>query len=514
MRPGKLTSRCKQVPGDVVQGMLEYLTAVRDMLQCRCVCSLWRRVVADAVGYINGRQWTNLVRVHPMQLEQHFISGFTQRTHPLLCTLVARFAIACLWHRLETVHWSNVSCPKPTPQVLPLRILGINSSLKSLSLHGPFIRDVEFLQHFTALTDLSIVGQRGMDSTEFFNAIAEIKSLVRLHLPRCEVNIDVNALRRCADLRVLDLSQCVMVNSKVAAAIFRIPNLQSLTLSCCPRVKDKALANHDDPSEMDTPVVIAAALPDGSRTHVPWSLNHIELKNTTIPEASVLADCCELQEAAFSSCLIPDGTLTALARLPKLQKLRFDSCPNIRNLGALRDCSALRELVLTGISLQEADLGGLEEIDTLEVLDLQLTKVSNVDCLQRCPKLRSLYLQSTLMTDAALVAVARIATLEDLVLRCCRQIHSASALAECQALRKLDLAFTEVRDVDGLERIPTLTSLSLYCCTQLANITSMSRCQTLLKLDISRTPAASAAGLRDLFAGLPALQLLTNSHCW
>jgi Leucine-rich repeat (LRR) protein len=183
-------------------------------------------------------------------------------------------------------------------------------------------------------------------------------------------------------------------------------------------------------------------------------------------------------------------------------------------LGALRDCSALRELVLTGISLQEADLGGLEEIDTLEVLDLHLTKVSNVDCLQRCPKLRSLNLQSTLMTDAALVAVARIATLENLVLRCCRQIHSASALAECQALRKLDLAFTGVRDVDGLERIPTLTSLSLYFCTQLATIASMSRCQTLRELDISRTPAAAAAELRDLFAGLPALQLLTNTRCW
>jgi Leucine-rich repeat (LRR) protein len=490
------------IPGDLVQGTVEYLAGVRDVLQCRCVCSLWQRAVADAVGYINDRKWTNLdlqrLRRTP---DAALHSGAYSAHEPILrhargalrtgvplgsvrnALLVVRFRI-----------WSSA------PQVLPLQILGANDRLTTLSLGGPFLRNVELLQGFTALTALSIFGQRGMDGAEFFGAIAHIRSLAHLHLPECRVNIDADALRRCENLRMLDLSESEMVDDSVAAALVLIPTLEILVLRCCPNLKTIAkIANTADAESVNS---------DDSRARVPGSLTRIDLSHTNTTDASALADCRELQDIALWSCPITDGTLVALARLPDLQKLRLNSCTNIRNAGvALRHCSALRELFLTAIALQEADLRGLEEIGTLETLDLQGTKVCNVDCLQRCPRLRSLNLQSTLMTNAALAAVARIATLECLFLGSCSQVDDPSALGDCPALRRLDLNFTRVVHVDGLARIKTLTSVSLNYCTKLASVTALSRCKGLRELSISHTPAAAAEGLLEAFAQLPSLQI-------
>jgi Leucine-rich repeat (LRR) protein len=490
------------IPGDLVQGTVEYLAGVRDVLQCRCVCSLWQRAVADAVGYINDRKWTNLdlQRLSAEHLARHFIQAPTQRTTPFFATLVVRFALACLWDRLEMLCWSYFSDLDSAPQVLPLQILGANDRLTTLSLGGPFLRNVELLQGFTALTALSIFGQRGMDGAEFFGAIAHIRSLAHLHLPECRVNIDADALRRCENLRTLDLSESEMIDDSVAAALVLIPTLEILVLRCCPNLKTIAkIANTADAESVSS---------DGSRARVPGSLTRIDLTHTNITDASALADCRELRNIGLWSCPITDGTLVALARLPDLQELRLNSCTNIRNAGvALRHCSALRELFLTAIPLQEADLRGLEEIATLETLDLQGTKVCNVDCLQRCPRLRSLNLQSTLMTNAALAAVARIATLECLFLGSCSQVDDPSALGDCPALRRLDLNFTRVVHVDALARIKTLTSVSLNYCTKLASVTALSRCKGLRELSVSHTPAAAAEDLFEAFAQLPSLQL-------
>jgi Leucine-rich repeat (LRR) protein len=500
------------IPGDVVQGVLEYLAVVRDVLQCRCVCGLWQRAVSDAVGYINDRKWTRIhLDLFPRYLGQHFIVGFTQRPNPVVSTLVARFALACLWDRLESVHWATDWDPKPPPQVLPLQILGTSDCLTSLSLSGPFVRNVEILRQFTALTDLTIFGQRGMDSAQFFDAITGIKPLIRLHLRQCHINIHVDALRCCENLRTLDLSHSEMVDDSVAAALVRIPTLEALVLTCCSNVTTIASFAHD----AETFACADSVHFDGSRTREPRSLTRIDLSHTRITDGSALAGmttCLELKEIDLSSCPILDETLSALAQFPQLQKLRLHCCRNVHNVRALRHCRALRELVLSGTATNEsADLRGLEEIGTLEVLDIQSMKVYDVDCLQTCPKLRSLHAQSTFLTNASLASLARIATLDSLYLNGCSKIDDASALADCPALRTLNLASTKVRNVNGLERITTLTSLSLSHCVQLVSVNTLSRCKGLLELDIRCTPAAADEGLRDVFADLPLLRLNTHN---
>jgi Leucine-rich repeat (LRR) protein len=89
-----------------------------------------------------------------------------------------------------------------------------------------------------------------------------------------------------------------------------------------------------------------------------------------------------------------------------------------RSLSCLR-----RSTVLKFSGLDNASLQGLEEIPSLEQLDLSHTGVDDVRSLAGCRALRELKLARSSVTDVGIIGLERIATLEVLNLAYCSRHH-------------------------------------------------------------------------------------------
>jgi hypothetical protein len=101
------------------------------------------------------------------------------------------------------------------------------------------------------------------------------------------------------------------------------------------------------------------------------------------------------------------------------------------DVSCLRNCSALKTLCLSSISVTNADIRGLKAIPTLEVVSLWgCYGITDVSCLQNCRALKLLHLSYTSVTDAGIRGLELIPTLEDLDLTGCKFVHDLSALQD------------------------------------------------------------------------------------
>jgi Leucine-rich repeat (LRR) protein len=429
---------------DLVQNTAEYLSRVAGLLSFRGVSTEWQGAVGDAVGFLNGRCWNRLEcneYLSPVDPDELWV-----RLRLEDAAAAARCAALCLRSRLETVTcWSSSAW-------IPLRLLGeTNETLVSLSLHvALLVDDLSCLLGCVALRELSLQGTQV--ANESFAGLGPL--LARLHkldLSGCQQLKTISNLAPATSLRALNLAHCG-----------NLTDLQGL---------EKLVA-----------------------------LETLDVTDTDIctEDLSILRQCPRLVR------LTARGDIAALesiihAAAPSLVdcRLHIDRRPvralDSRSLSCLR-----RSTVLRFSGLDTASLQGLEEIPSLELLDLSHTSVDDVRSLAGCRALRELKLARSLVTDVGIIGLERTAPLETLRLECCLGITSVSCLRQCTALRELILDGTCVTDagIAGLEYIATLTKLSLTR-TNVTSVSSLQHSPSLQELDISYT-AVTAAGTTGL----------------
>jgi hypothetical protein len=302
------------------------------------------------------------------------------------CSVVARCAVLCLRQRLETV-----TCGRSFTAWIPLRLLGeTNEALVTLRLHDctrSLRDDLSCLLGCVALRELSLQGTQV--TNESFAGLGPL--LARLHkldLSWCKQLKAISNLAPATSLRELNLAHS-------GVADLRRPGEAG-------RVGDAGCDQHSHRG-----LVHPAAVP--STGHAVGQGDITALESIIHAAAPSLVDCR----------LHIDRPVKAL-----------DS----RSLSCLR-----RSTVLKFSDLDNASLQGLEEIPSLEQLDLERTSVDDVRSLAGCRALRELKLTSSSVTDVGIIGLERIATLEVLNLASCRHITSVTSLRHCTALRELIL---------------------------------------------------------------------------
>jgi hypothetical protein len=186
------------IPLDLVQNTAEYLGCVPSLLSFRGVSTGWQGAVSDAVGFLNGRCWTQLGKDGPLWTS--------------LClddvAVVARCGLLCLAPRLETLEWRHYADRLD----FPLRLLGENNTvLTKLSLEGHFpddsstqTTDVSWLLDYHALEIRQLINIYSATTNRHLRPLE--RALDELHLNYCNFIMDVSCLRNCRALTTLHLS--------------------------------------------------------------------------------------------------------------------------------------------------------------------------------------------------------------------------------------------------------------------------------------------------------------------
>jgi Leucine-rich repeat (LRR) protein len=439
------------IPADLVQNTAEYLGRVAGLLSFRGVSTEWQGAVSDAVGFLNGRCWNRLEfndRSLPIGIDELWA-----RLRLDDAAAVARCAVLCLRQRLETItcglFWSQVC--------FPLRLLGeTNDALVTLGLHEytHSLDELSCLLGCVALRELSLRGTQ--ITNESFAGLEQL--LARLHK--------------------LDLSGC-----KQLTAISNLAPATSL------RELNLAYSSVEDLGGLDKLV----------------ALETLDVIDISTEDLSILRQCPRLVTLTAQGniitleCIIhaaAPSLIDCRLHLDRPVSARVLNLPDLRSLSCLR-----RSTVLRFRDLDNASLQGLEEIPSLQILDLEVTHVDDVRSLAGCRALRELRLAESLVTDVGIIGLERIATLEVLDLTG-SQITSVTGLCHCTALRELILDGTSVTDasIAGLECIVTLTALSLVNCNLITSVASLRDSPSLQLLDISHTEltAAGSMGLDEI----------------
>jgi Leucine-rich repeat (LRR) protein len=455
----QLHSRRPFIPADLVQNTAEYLGRVAGLLSFRGVSTEWQGAVSDAVGFLNGRCWNRLeyhTHVSPVGSDELWTSLRLDDA-----AAVASCAVLCLRQRLETV-----ACHGYRFGGFPLRLLGeTNETLATLSL-----REV----------------RRPLD--------------------------DLSCLLGCVALRELSLQDTLVANESFAGLGPLLARLHKLDLSWCFQLQ--AISNLAPATSLRELNLADSRVGDLGGLEKLVALETLDVTGTNIctEDLSILRQCPRLVT------LSADGNITALESIihaapPSLVDCRL----HIHRLGLVLDSRALsclrRSTVLKFIGLDKASLQRLQEVPSLELLDLGGTGVNDVRSLAGCRALRELRLTDTWVTNVGIIGLERIATLEVLNVAGISHITSVTSLRHCTALRELILDRTCVTDagIAGLECIVTLTKLSLVYCFSITSVSSLRHSPSLRELNISDTKvtAAGIGGLNEIGT----LQSLRASWC-
>jgi Leucine-rich repeat (LRR) protein len=452
------------IPTDLVQNTAEYLGRVAPLLSFRGVSTEWQGAVCDAVGFLNGRCWNRLeCKQHDyrspldsdarryLEIEVHISpvdsDGLWTRLRLDNAAVVVRCAVLCLRPRLATV-----TCDRSSFVWFPLRLLGeTNEALVTLSLQGAPLYDLSCLLGCVALRELSLRFTRV--TNESFAGLGPL--LARLHkldLSKCKQLDAISNLAPATSLRELNLAYSGVADLRGLHKLIALETLDVTNII----TSGLPILLHFSPGALVSLVTLSAK---GDIT---------TLASIIHAAAPSLVDCR----------LHIDHPVRAL-----------DS----RSLPCLR-----RSTVLKFRDLDNASLQGLEEIPSLEQLDLAHTRVNDVRSLAGCRSLKELNLTSSPVTDVGIIGLERIATLEVLDLTACKQIISVASLRHCTALRELILDGTRVTDtgIAGLECIVTLTKLGLEN-TKITSVSSLRHSPSLRELNISNTKV-TAAGIEGL----------------
>jgi hypothetical protein len=341
------SSKKRWIPADLVQNTAEYSGSVASLVSFRGVSSMWQDAVSDAVGFLNGRCWTQL-EVQTTSWGPLWMS--LRLDDP---TAVARCALLCLAHRLETLTWWFVA---DELDFLLQLLCENNTVLTTLSLeyrhshrHRPPTVDVSRLQTCRALKKLDLADSRVTDAG--MRGLELIPTLEVLELEGCKQITDVSCLQSCRALKQLDLTDSSVTNVGVRG-LELIPTLEVLNLAYCKNVTD----------------------------------------------VSCLRSCRALNVLFLSESNVTDAGIRGLELILTLKVLTLERCKEITDVSFLQRCCALKKLYLSQSTVTDAGIRGVELIPTLEVLNLSgCTKLHDVSALRNRPGLQIVAPDNTIL---------------------------------------------------------------------------------------------------------------------
>jgi Leucine-rich repeat (LRR) protein len=493
------------IPADLVQNTAEYLGRVAVFLSFRGVSTEWQGAVSDAVGFLNGRCWN---RLENHEHEYSSPVGFGELWTRLRLDdprVVARCAVLCLRSRLTTVTcgWSSLRIR------FPLRLLGeSNETLVTLSLHDALpLDDLSCLLGCVALRELSL--QRARVANESFAGLGPLLArLYKLDLSKCEQLKTISNLAPATSLRELNLHSSSVANldgleKLVALETLDVTNIRTEDLSIlrqCPRLV--TLSARGDISALES--IIHAAPPSlvDCRLHIDRPVRALDSRSLSCLRRSTVLKFSDLDTAS----------LQGLEEIPSLELLDLEET-SVDDVRSLAGCRALRELKLTSPSVTDMGVVGLERIATLEVLRIEYcVGITSVTSLRHCTALRELILDGTRVTDTGIAGLECIITLTKLSLVRCNFITSVSSLRHSPSLRELNISYTKVTaaGTEGLDEIRTLQGLKASGSVQL-DASALRRCRSLRDVFLSGSgvPDAVLAALADVST----LESLSLNHC-
>jgi Leucine-rich repeat (LRR) protein len=530
------------LPGDVVQIVLEYVANVVSLMQCRAVSQLWDTATQEAVGFINGREWSELdlgavTPRHPLQ--RHFAGEPAGR-------IIAMSAI-CLAPRLTRVvialpSWvSATPLLRSAPALESLHVTTLRSrngrttaidgdsaadndetgtTLDSIGLYlvELDLSESRWCGHLLATLAASNAGipallpLRALTAVEsdvtkhHLPLLARFSQLDTLNLTDCRGIDDVAPLAACTALRHVTLS-----GTKISsiAALDDLPHLATLIVSRCSHLVIH-LSNAPSLFELD--------VSDDRHTSATFELGpvaarlqRLDVSKSAMYDLSHLPRMTSLRHLRATDMYIRSvkGIETVL---PALESLTLESW-GLDSIEGLAPCVTLRELSLASCVCL-ADVSALAGLPALQTLDLQMCRgLYDVTSLAACPALTDLCLAANTLLPSSIPAVATIQTLQVVDFGACHDVVDVSCFRDSVTLRKINLHATTVTTsgIAGLESIPTLEHLALSDCEVLQNVTALRASRSLTHLDLSGSGVTSSglAGIEEI----PTLTYLDLAQC-
>jgi Leucine-rich repeat (LRR) protein len=298
----------------------------------------------------------------------------------------------------------------------------------------------------------------------------------------CDLD-DLSCLLGCVALRELSLQGTQVTNESFAGLGPLLARLHKLDLSKCEQLK--AISNLAPATSLRELNLAHSRVKDLRGLEKLVALETLDVTNISTTDLSILRQCPRLVT------LTAKGDITALesiihAAAPSLVDCRLHIDRPVRALDS-RSLSCLRRsTVLKFRDLDNASLQGLEEMPSLEGLDLERTSVDDVRSLAGCRALRELKADELAGDGRGHHRVGADRHAGSAEPGALQHITSVTSLRHCTALRELILDWTRVTDagIAGLECIVTLTKLSLAN-TLITSVSSLRHSPSLRELDIS-----------------------------
>lgn len=230
-------------------------------------------------------------------------------------------------------------------------------------------------------------------------------------------------------------------------------------------------------------------------------LENLTVNGRNMSNLQDFAGLNHLKKLDLSGCRFPADSLKTIASLPHLKELNLSNC-SLSTLSGLENAESLEILDISNNTIR--NLEPLSNISALSELYLQHNAVANLTVVGGLPELTVLDVSYNALTSIApLTGNVRLTKLN----AANNQIGDVSAAASLPMLAELNLDYNSLTDISGLSGCASLKTLTVSN-NQLSSIDALSGMSTLERLDFSYN---SVSSLPD-FGANSAMQVIDGSY--
>ena len=230
-------------------------------------------------------------------------------------------------------------------------------------------------------------------------------------------------------------------------------------------------------------------------------LENLTVNGRNMSNLQDFAGLNHLKKLDLSGCRFPADSLKTIASLPHLKELNLSNC-SLSTLSGLENAESLEILDISNNTIR--NLEPLSNMSALSELYLQHNAVANLTVVGGLPELTVLDVSYNALTSIApLTGNVRLTKLN----AANNQIGDVSAAASLPMLAELNLDYNGLTDISGLSGCASLKTLTVSN-NQLSGIDALSGMNTLERLDFSYN---SVSSLPD-FGANSAMQVIDGSY--
>ena len=259
-------------------------------------------------------------------------------------------------------------------------------------------------------------------------------------------------------------------------------------------------------------IFMDASMEQAIRAALGYDQSHVLYTNDLwqITELEVPSDAMTLEDLIYLTYLenlTVNGrnmsNLQDFAGLNHLKKLNLSGCRfPADSLKTIASLPHLKELNLSNCSL--STLSGLENAESMEILDISNNTIRNLEPLSNMSALSELYLQHNAVANLAVVGGLPELTVLDVSYNA---LTSIAPLTGNVRLTKLNASNNQIGDVSAAASLPMLAELNLDY-NGLTDISGLSGCASLKTLTVSNNQLSSI----DALSGMSTLERLDFSY--